>query len=118
MGHKARLSADVVTNVAFGLTGVVLTTFMIWQAARYTASRNHYPRKRFYPPHPDHNSLANPGLAQDVEVAPGPAELEELPSLDLQPLPEPVQQGGSAVTDGAEIATPPTAILPPASQHL
>lgn len=29
MGHKARLSADVVTNVAFGLAGVVLTTFMI-----------------------------------------------------------------------------------------
>ena len=61
MGHKAQLSADVVTNVAFGLAGVILTTFMIWQAARYTASRNHYPRRRFCPPHPDHDSLANLG---------------------------------------------------------
>jgi hypothetical protein len=45
MGHKAQLSADVVTNVAFGLAGVFLTIFMICQAARYTASRNHYQRK-------------------------------------------------------------------------
>ena len=66
MGYKAQLSADVVTNVAFGLAGVVLTTFMIWQAARYTASRNHYPGnhypgRHFCPPHPDHDSLANSG---------------------------------------------------------
>jgi hypothetical protein len=61
MGHKAQLSADVVTNVAFGLTGVVLTIFMICQAARYTASRNHYPRRRSCSPLLDHNSPADPG---------------------------------------------------------
>jgi hypothetical protein len=42
MAHKANLSADVVTNVAFGLAGVLLTLFMIWQAATYAARCSQY----------------------------------------------------------------------------
>jgi hypothetical protein len=42
MAHKGKLSADGVTNVAFGLAGVLLTLFMIWQAATYAARRSQY----------------------------------------------------------------------------
>lgn len=42
MAHKANLCADVVTNIAFGLAGALLTLFMIWQAAIYAARHSQY----------------------------------------------------------------------------
>jgi hypothetical protein len=46
MAHNAPWSPDVITNVAFGLTGAALTIVMIWQAARYAARRSQALGKR------------------------------------------------------------------------
>lgn len=110
MALKAKLSPDVVTNVAFGLAGVLLTLFMIWQAATYAARWSQYLSLHLVTE--KINALrANTLVAPGTLSASGPAALEASTPSDLESLPEPEQQGKTAVTSDEGIASPPAAML-------
>lgn len=59
MTPDSPLSPDVITNIAFGLTGAVLAVFMIWQAARYAAQRSRVLGKKVSSPGATTPSIEN-----------------------------------------------------------